>query len=61
MDGVSQSNRTKFNKFIEGQQIFYFNCSHILSRDDEMSIKFRASQETVNWISKTGQLPDLNS
>ena len=60
-DGVSQSNKTKFDKFIEEQQRLYFSCSRILSRDDEMRIKLRASQETVKWISQTGQLPDLNS
>ena len=26
-----------------------------------MSIKFRASQETVKWISQTGQIPDMCS
>ena len=41
--------------------MLYFSCSHILSRDDEMSIKFRASQKTVKWISQTQDLPDLHS
>ena len=41
--------------------MLYFSCSHILSRDEEMSIKFRASQKTVKWISETQQLPDLHS
>ena len=59
--GVSQSNKSEFDKCIEDQQSLNFSCSYILSRDDEISMKFRASQETVNWISKTGQLPDLNS
>ena len=51
--GVSQSNKTKFDKFIEEQQRLYFSCSRMLYRDDEMSIKFRVSQETVEWISQT--------
>ena len=58
-DGVSQRNKSKFDKFIEDQQRLYSSCSHILSRDDEMSIKFRAYQKTVKWISQTGQLLDL--
>ena len=45
--GVSQSNKSKFDKFIEDQQSLNFSCSYILSRDDEMSIKFRVSQEKV--------------
>ena len=41
--------------------MLYFSCSHMLSRDDKMSIKFRASQKTVKWISETQQLPDFHS
>ena len=33
----------------------------MLSRDDEMSIKFRACQETVKWIIQTVQIPDMFS
>ena len=46
-DGVSQSDKTKFDKFIDDQQRLYFSCLYILSRDGEMSIKFRASQKKV--------------
>ena len=44
-DGVSQSNKSKFDKCIDDQQRLYFSCSDILSRDDEMSIKFPASKK----------------
>ena len=60
-DSVLPIHKTKFNKFVDDQQILYFSCSHILSRDDKMTIKFRASQKTVKWISETQQLPDLHS
>ena len=54
--GVSQSNKSEFDKCIEDQQSLNFSCSYILSRDDEISIKFCASRETVEWISRTGQI-----
>ena len=60
-DGVLQSNKSKFDKFIEGQQSLNFSCCYILSRDDGMPIKFRATQETVKWISQTGKIPDMFS
>ena len=60
-DGGSQSNKSKFDKFIEGQQSLNFSCCYILSRDDGMPIKFRATQETVKWISQTGKIPDMFS
>ena len=47
IDGVSQSSKTKFDKFIEGEERFHFNYFCILPWDDEISIKFRKSQETV--------------
>ena len=47
IDGVSQSSKTKFDKFIEGEERFHFNYFCILPWDDETSIKFRTSQETV--------------
>ena len=61
IEGVLQCDKTKFDKFIDDQQRLYFSCSYILSRDDEMSIKFRASQETIKWINQTGQIPDMYS
>ena len=59
--GVSQSDKIKFDKFIDDQQRLNFSCSYILSRDEKMSNKFRASQEKVKWISQTGQIPDMFS
>ena len=52
IDGVSQSNKTKFDIFIEEQQRFYFNCSYIFYRDDEVSIKFCASQKHLSGLVK---------
>ena len=52
IDGISQRNKSNFDKFIKGQQRFYCNYSHILSRDDEMSIKFRASQKQLCGLVK---------
>ena len=57
----STANKTKFDKFIDDQEILNFSCSYILSQDDEISIKFRASQETVKWINQTVQIPDMFS
>ena len=57
----STANQTKFDKFIDDQEILKFSCSYILSQDDEMSIKFRASQETVKWIKQTAHIPDMFS
>ena len=58
---VSKSNKSKFDKFIEDQQSLNFSCLCIISRDDDMFIKFRASQETFKWISQLWQISDMLS